>query len=88
MSRKINPHVARFLLDNCIIETDAEAPHKELWQRYCEWTHIKRMRHTLCPQSFYQNCKKAGFEPVSDRNRVVKWKGVMLKPIPLEMTSL
>ncbi len=87
MSRKTNPHVVRFLHDNCIIETDAETLHKELWQKYCEWTHIKRMRHTLCPQSFYQNCKKAGFTPVSDGKRVLKWKGVMLKPVTFEDDS-
>ncbi len=84
MSNKSNPHVVRFFRDNCIIETDAEALHKELWQRYCEWTHLKRMRHTLCLQSFYQHCKKAGFKPVSDRQRVVKWKGVMLRPLSLD----
>jgi ribosomal protein S13 len=84
MSRKNNPHVVRFFRDNCIIETDAEALHKELWQRYCDWTHFKGMRHTLCLQSFYQHCKKAGFKPVSDRQRVVKWKGVMLRPSTLD----
>jgi len=84
MSNKSNPHVVRFFRDNCIIETDAEALHKELWQRYCEWTHLKHMHHTLCLQSFYQHCKKAGFKPVSDRQRVVKWKGVMLRPLSLD----
>jgi len=58
MSRKINPHVARFLRDNCIIETDAEAPHKELWQRYCEWTHIKRMRIPYVHRVFIKTVKK------------------------------
>jgi hypothetical protein len=88
MSRKTNPHMVRFLRDNCIIKTDAEASHKELWQRYCEWTHIKHMRHTLCLHSFYQNCKKAGFKPVSDGKRVLKWKGVMLKPVSIEDDKL
>jgi hypothetical protein len=80
MVRKDNPHVVRFFRDNCIVNTDAEALHKELWQTYCEWTHLKRMRRTLCLQSFYQHCRKAGFKPVSDKQGVIKWKGVMLKP--------
>ena len=80
MVRKNNPHVVRFLRENCIVGTEAEALHKELWQTYCEWTHLKRMRRTLCLRSFYEHCRKAGFKPVSDRQGVVKWKGVMLKP--------
>ena len=79
MVRKNNPHVVRFLRDACIVETDAEALHKELWQTYCEWTHLKRMRRTLCLRSFYQQCRKVGFKPVSDKRGVVKWQGVMLK---------
>jgi hypothetical protein len=84
MTNKSNPQVIRFFRDNCIIDIDAEALYKELWQRYCDWTHLKGMRHTLCLQSFYQHCKKAGFKPVSDGQRIVKWKGVMLRPISLD----
>ena len=84
MSRKNNPHVVRFFRDNCIIDTDAEALYRELWQRYCDWTHLKGMRHTLCLQSFYQHCKRAGFTPVSDGKRIVKWKGVTLMPMSLD----
>ena len=80
MVRKNNTHVVRFLRDTCIVDIDAEVLHKELWQKYCEWTHLKRMRRTLCLRSFYEHCRKAGFKPVSDRQGVVKWKGVMLKP--------
>jgi hypothetical protein len=88
MSNNSNPHVVRFFRDNCDIETDAEALHKELWQRYCEWTHLKRMRRTLCLRSFYQQCKKAGFKPVSDSQHVVTWKGVMLMPLSLDNHKL
>ena len=80
MVGKNNSHVVRFLRENCIVNTEAEAMHKELLQTYCEWTHQKRMRRTLCLQSFYQHCRKAGFKPVSKKQGVVKWKGVMLKP--------
>ena len=80
MVRKNNPHVVRFLRDNCIVDTEAEAMHKELWQTYCEWTHLKRMRRTLCLRSFYHHCRLAGFKPISEKQGVVKWKGVMLKP--------
>jgi hypothetical protein len=38
------------------------------------------MRRTMCSQSFYQHCRKAGFKPVSEKQGVVKWKGVTLKP--------
>lgn len=79
MVRKNNPHVVRFLRENCIVDTEAEALHKELWQTYSEWTHLKRMGRTLCLRSFYEHCRKAGFKPVSDTQGVVKWKGVMLK---------
>jgi hypothetical protein len=82
MPRKTNPHVVRFLRDNCILKKDAEALAKTLWQKYCEWTHIKRMHHTHSLHSFNNNCKKAGLEPVSDRKCVIKWKGVMLKHVP------
>ena len=84
MSNKNNSHVARFFRDNCIIEANSEALHKELWQMYLDWTHLKRIHRTVGPQSFYQRCKQAGFKPISDRHRVVKWKGVMLKPLSLD----
>lgn len=88
MSNKNNSHVVRFFRDNCIIEANSEALHKELWQRYRDWTHLKRMHRTVGPQSFYQRCKQAGFKPVTERKRVVKWKGVKLKPVLLDDPKL
>ena len=85
MSRKTNPHVIpRFLRDNCIIE-HMQKPYI----RSCGKGTANGRISSVCATPYVyivsiKTVEKLVFTPVSDGKRVVKWKGVMLKPVALE----
>ncbi len=88
MHGKMNPYIARFIRDNCIVGPSEEAEHKEFYQAYLDWLRLKRMWHAPGAQSFYHQCKKfglkpiVGIRPVTGKRCVVKWEGARLKAHP------